>query len=143
MKKNLNSGITLIALVVMLNSLLILTGVSFAMLTGQNGIITRANMTSEKTKIAEAKEHVMLTINELISEFYEEKYGNNHTFASTEDTPEKYVAAHIGDANRLDPRYASATGTTITLTEKNPNDSANYITGEYSTTDGKITWSYE
>lgn len=103
----------------------------------------RANEAAERVRIAECKEHVMLTINELISEFYEEKYGNNHVFESTEDTPEEYVALHLEDDNRLDPKYATANGTTITLTEKDPNDNTTYITGEYNTTNGNVTWSYE
>ena len=38
-----NKGITLIALVVTIIVLLILAGVSIAMLTGQNGILNRAS----------------------------------------------------------------------------------------------------
>ena len=49
-----NKGITLIALVITIIVLLILAGVSIAMLTGQNGILTQANEASNKTKEAEA-----------------------------------------------------------------------------------------
>ena len=42
MKKNVH-GITLIALVITIIVLLILAGVSIAMLTGQNGILTQAH----------------------------------------------------------------------------------------------------
>ena len=41
--KELTKGITLIALVVTIVVLLILAGTSIAMLTGENGIITRKN----------------------------------------------------------------------------------------------------
>ena len=41
-----NKGITLIALVVTIIVLLILAGVSIAMLTGQNGILNRASQAS-------------------------------------------------------------------------------------------------
>ena len=51
-------GITLIALVITIIVLLILAGVSIAMLTGQNGILTQANEASNKTKEAGAKEKV-------------------------------------------------------------------------------------
>ena len=49
--KEKEKGITLIALVITIIVLLILAGVSIAMLTGDNGIITRANEASEKTKL--------------------------------------------------------------------------------------------
>ena len=41
-KKNSNNGITLIALIITIIVLLILAGVSIAMLTGDNGILTQA-----------------------------------------------------------------------------------------------------
>ena len=43
------SGITLIALVITIVVLLILAGVTIATLTGDNGIITRANEAKEAT----------------------------------------------------------------------------------------------
>ena len=53
-----NKGITLIALVITIIVLLILAGVSIATLTGQNGILTRANDAKEKTEEATAQEKV-------------------------------------------------------------------------------------
>ena len=55
-----NTGITLIALVVTIIVLLILAGVSIAMLTGDNGILTQATEAKEKTQIAELKERLQL-----------------------------------------------------------------------------------
>ena len=51
-----NKGITLIALVVTIIVLLILVGISIAMLTGQNGILNRAAEAKEKTRIAQEDE---------------------------------------------------------------------------------------
>ena len=64
MKINLkkNKGITLIALVITIIVLLILAGVSIAMLTGQNGILTQAQNASTQTEIAEAKEKAQMDI---------------------------------------------------------------------------------
>ena len=45
-----NKGITLIALVVTIIALLVLAGISIAMLTGQNGILNRAAEAKEKTE---------------------------------------------------------------------------------------------
>ena len=55
MKKE-NKGITLIALVITIIVLLILAGVSIATLTGENGILTKANEAKDKTNIANVKE---------------------------------------------------------------------------------------
>ena len=55
-------GITLIALVITIIVLLILAGVSIAMLTGQNGILTQAQNASTQTEIAEAKEKAQMDI---------------------------------------------------------------------------------
>ena len=51
-----NKGITLIALVVTIIVLLILAGISIAMLTGQNGILNRAAEAKEKTGVAQEDE---------------------------------------------------------------------------------------
>ena len=51
-----NNGITLIALVITIIVLLILAGISIAMLTGENGILTQAQNAKNKTEEAEAKE---------------------------------------------------------------------------------------
>ena len=53
-----NKGITLIALVITIIVLLILAGVSIAMLTGENGLLNRANESKSKTLKAEAIERI-------------------------------------------------------------------------------------
>ena len=60
---NKNKGITLIALVTTVIVLLILAGVSIAMLTGDNGILTQAQKADEQTEIAEEKEQIALAYN--------------------------------------------------------------------------------
>ena len=64
MKVNLKQekGITLIALVITIVVLLILAGVTIAMLTGENGILTKVTTAKDKTAIAEAKEKVNLML---------------------------------------------------------------------------------
>ena len=63
-----NKGITLIALVITIIVLLILAAVSIATLTGENGILTRANDAKEKTEIASVKEQAQLDIANWIAE---------------------------------------------------------------------------
>ena len=49
-RENNTYGITLIALVITIIVLLILAGVSIAILTGQNGLLTRANEAKKETE---------------------------------------------------------------------------------------------
>ena len=55
-------GITLIALIITIIVLLILAGVSIAMLTGQNGILTQAQNAKQATEGAAAKEKVEIAV---------------------------------------------------------------------------------
>ena len=57
-------GITLIALVVTIVVLLILAGVTIAMLTGENGIINQAKNAKEESLKSELEELVDLTLME-------------------------------------------------------------------------------
>ena len=59
--KRKERGITLIALVITIIVLLILAGVSIAMLTGQNGILTQAQNAKNRTEEAQAEEQNILT----------------------------------------------------------------------------------
>ena len=62
-----NKGITLIALVITIIVLLILAGVSIAMLTGDNGILNQANKAKADTARAEVVERVNLELNAQLS----------------------------------------------------------------------------
>ena len=62
-----NEGITLIALIVTIVVLLILAGISIAMLTEQNGILTQAQRAKEETDKASEKEAIGLAYNSLIA----------------------------------------------------------------------------
>ena len=83
-----NKGITLIALVITIIVLLILAGVSIAMLTGQNGILTQANNSKSATVKAEAVEKINLTLSTIKSSIYEKQVTNsayNATSAAATD----------------------------------------------------------
>ncbi len=71
-RKKGERGITLIALVITIVVLLILAGVSIATLTGQNGILTRANEAKEATEQAKKDELEMLNDLNNIMENYTE-----------------------------------------------------------------------
>ncbi len=59
-----SKGITLIALVITIIVLLILAAISIATLTGDNGILTKANESKEETRVGEVKEAVALAVSE-------------------------------------------------------------------------------
>ena len=63
-----NKGITLIALVITIIVLLILAGISIAMLTGDNGILTQAGNAKTETIQGEVEEACKLTVATLIAE---------------------------------------------------------------------------
>ena len=57
-----NTAITLVALVITIIVLLILSGITLSMVMGENGIFGKANIASENTKIANAKEIIRLAV---------------------------------------------------------------------------------
>ena len=67
------NGITLIALVITIIILLILAGVSIAMLTGNNGILTQAKLAKENTQAAKEDEENKLANN---NNYINEQLGN-------------------------------------------------------------------
>ncbi len=60
--KKYNRGITLIALVITIIILLILAGVAIATITGENGLLTKANNAKIATEIADIKEEIQTEI---------------------------------------------------------------------------------
>ncbi|HCC04364.1 MAG TPA: hypothetical protein DEP51_05900 [Clostridiales bacterium] len=66
--KKHTSGITLIALVVTIIVLLILAGISIAMLSGNNGILQRAGDAKQTSERAEAKEQAQMDIMDWITD---------------------------------------------------------------------------
>ena len=102
-------GITLIALVITIIVLLILAGVSIAMLTGDNGLLNKTNEAVVKEKLGAAKDVISTTVAAYNADWYEEKYVKN--------TPSlKEIDAYIKD--KLSADYTSNTteeGCTVTV----------------------------
>ena len=93
-------GITLIALVITIIVLLILAGVSIAMLTGQNGILTRANEAGDRTERAEVAEKVNMAIQAAYAD----------ALKANPSSPNLKVQA-IADVYKSDNDIATVTGT--------------------------------
>ena len=74
-----NKGITLIALVITIIVLLILAGVSIAMLTGDNGLLTKANNSKTETLKAEAVEKINMEAQALYADLLSGRTGEADT----------------------------------------------------------------
>lgn len=106
-----NKGITLIALVITIIVLLILAGVSIAMLTGDNGILTQAGNAKTDTAKAEAEEAVKLTLNEIIAN------DMDPTYDPGEGTDESVI--NNANLTTMIPRNnANVTVTSVTADDK-------------------------
>ena len=75
-------GITLIALVITIIVLLILAGITIAMLTGENGLLGKAESTASKNAVAAAKEEIMLEFQKEMTTYLETKYTTANTPAA-------------------------------------------------------------
>ena len=85
-------GITLIALVITIIVLLILAGVSIAMLTGENGILSQAQNAKNKTEEAEEIEKIQLSANEA-------QLGNSGYQELTEENLQKEIDEQFGSGS--------------------------------------------
>ncbi len=110
-------GITLIALVITIIVLLILAGVSIAMLTGPNGLLTRANDAKSDTAKAGIKEKVELAIQSVYADTLTPDSGVTTVDADT------IVAQYVVDNGANSATKTNATtlsivdnGTTYTVT---------------------------
>ena len=97
-----NKGITLIALVITIIVLLILAGVSIAMLTGENSILKRASQASAQNQLGAANDAVSLLVADKTAEFYEVSYVGLNGAAPATDTLKKglddYLAKNVTDS---------------------------------------------
>ena len=132
-----NKGITLIALVITIIVLLILAGVSIAMLTGQNGILTQANSSKSTTAKAEAVEKINLALNAMKSEIYSQQVTNSSyapaTNATTADAAMIKVLKKdfptISTSEKDGDYWYTVTGSVITLHYKNSAQKVSEVTG--------------
>ena len=141
--KNNNKGITLIALVITIIVLLILAGVSIAMLTGDNGILSNATKSVAETNIAEDREAATLDLSAAYSDYMEEKYVNNATytdfiaFLKADPDGEGLITnnaqVYLNDSEHYTVVTNGGTGTDIVITTKSVN---NNNKTEYATVDG-------
>ncbi len=131
-------GITLIALVITIIVLLILAGVSIAMLTGQNGILTRANESDLATARAEVVERVNMELSAQLA---------NAMAGEAFDDADSVIEANIGtvDGYTITANVTStdsySTTNSVTITVTSTEDSAmNNKSGNVSYNDDDDVW---
>ena len=121
-------GITLIALVITIIVLLILAGVSIAMLTGPNGLLTRAGDAKSDTAKAGVREKVELAIQSVYADTLTPDSG-----VTTVDT------STIKTQYELDNGTGTVTGTTDTTLTITDNGNTYTVTLEESGSSMKVT----
>ena len=119
MKRTKQRGITLIALVITIIVLLILAGVSIAMLTGENGVLTKATEAKDQNEIATEKEEISMA-------YAAAKAGKVDRIA--EDVTADELNAELGKVNSKGT--ASGTGTLTVIYENGHKYKINQETGE-------------
>ena len=96
-------GITLIALVITIIVLLILAGISISMLTGQNGILNRAQEAKEKTEVAGGDELRKLTQMEAAMNLENTTHKDNSTgVEKTVTIPAQCAVSQVEGENTLE-----------------------------------------
>ena len=137
-------GITLIALVITIIVLLILAGVSIAMLTGQNGILTRAGTATDETLIGEAEEAVKLAISTIRAN---DAAADAGVTLNTTDDPVTLSATTIAKVAKTNNAGSDVTGTdgteenTVIITYKATADASEAVEVTVSEVDWTITGS--
>ncbi len=125
MKRDLTKGITLIALVITIIILLILAGVSIAVLTGEDGILNKAKLAKERSEQAEKEE------NEILKQ-YEELLG---TYGK--ELPENTTDTEAGTIVKMPNGWYTTTPNEIETKEGNVIIPSKKIANVYATSDGK------
>ena len=135
-----NKGITLIALVITIIVLLILAGVTIAMLTGENGILTKANNSKNETAKATAKEKVQTEV--MASYGTDGKIDLDQLNKNLQNISGiKYNGNAISDSNKIASLPATVTvdGYNVTIAENGTTTVAGESTPITPPTGGTIT----
>lgn len=130
-------GITLIALVITIIVLLILAGISIAMISGEDGILGRAKSASVESKLAEDKEAAVMDLNAAYTAYMEEKFVNNNT---TYDNFVNFVK-NENDTYLKDSKHYTFDNTNAIITTKNPAKNGNVQSATVQENGGIGGWS--
>lgn len=126
-------GITLIALVITIIVLLILAGVSIAMLTGENGILTNATEAQAKTDYNNAVEKIDIALQAIKTEALANLVDDTE-YEAAKDT--NLVTADVVGSVKTDKGYTISGTDTITIKYENAATSV-MVEGSIAFTDEK------
>jgi Tfp pilus assembly protein PilE len=146
-------GITLIALVITIIVLLILAGITIAMLTGSDSAPAKANEAKQKNDIGAAKDQVFMIAQNAQLKYYDDTYvkagstvesgatnlSSANTAAGTAVATaidnEYSTAKKVGDAEIKTITDASGDSATLTITTRDY-----IVTGHIAAAGGALTW---
>ena len=128
-----NKGITLIALVITIIVLLILVGVTLAMISGESSIFKKAVTAREETFKAQAKEVAGVVVSEVMTEYYDAKYVNKDADVKSTELV-AYLKEHVTDKESEYSDWLTYAAGVFTI------DDGSGITGTIGST-GALTWS--
>ena len=133
-------GITLIALVITIIVLLILAGVTIAMLTGQNGILTNATNANIQSEYFQAEEKVKLAYMAVKTEIMTQKTLNSSYNAQNQTEGERLASIVENDlhGNRWSSQGYNGVSNEIRIEYTNPLIKKGIIDGEKPRETGKI-----
>lgn len=137
------NGITLIALVITIIVLLILAGITIAMLSGPNGLLTKSGQSASRTNVAAAKEEIMLEFQKDLEEYLETKYTTDgSTLTSKAPTTAKLVSAVANKKHDCKIEVDSTDSTKILINHPATGTSKVKSTGTLSESEGTytLTW---
>ena len=138
-------GITLIALVITIIVLLILAGVSIAMISGQDGIATKAQNAKEESAWTDTKNNIGTIASDAMATYYDVRYAESKGGSSEADKTAVNKATDAGAyvRTKLDAVKGEVVtgGVTLAIAESADTD-GNYtltLTGFGKEKTGKIT----
>ena len=137
-----NGGITLIALVITIIVLIILAGISIAMISGQDGILNKAGKGAAANQLGAAKDKCSMLATEAVNDVYENVYVKK-TGSKTEinELTDQEIRSKILDAkSEIGTILGKADGLKVKLGEKVLASSSD--TNNTKTTGGTIKLTY-
>lgn len=115
-----NKGITLVALVVTIIVLLILAGVTIAMVAGDNGVLNKASKAKVLDAISAGKDAVNLQAANNVAEYYDQKYVTTTSSATyTSAQAASLAAATVNSSNVTITADESAKTITVKYDDNN------------------------
>ncbi|MBR3255089.1 MAG: type II secretion system protein [Clostridia bacterium] len=148
-------GITLIALVITIIVLLILAGITIALITSNDSAPKKAAQAKIEQEVGAAKDTVGINATMQIEAFYESKYVSNGNLGTSSDIAATYTTAILGkdlntskvtlvydDNDETNSSYATSTyPSAVTLTSvETDTDSHHFVVVGYVKTNGTIDW---